>query len=205
MKKITILSMLLAATTLFFAFVKSQQGYKIGSEVTDFSLKNTDGAWVSLEDYPDAKGFIVVFTCNHCPYANKYDSRLIDLHNNYSPQGFPVIAINPNDAEQYPGDSYDSMVYYATEKGYTFPYLHDETQEVARTFGAQKTPHVYLLNKEKKGLKLVYTGAIDNNYKSPEGVTEFYVEDAIKALLQGKKIKTRETKAIGCTIKWKTP
>ena len=203
MKKRTMITALCLLMALTYAFKTAQSGYGIGSEVADFKLKSTEGEWISFESYPEAKGFIVVFTCNHCPYANLYDSRLIDLHNTYSPKGYPVLAINPNDAVKYPGDSYDSMVYFAKEKGYTFPYLHDESQEIARAFGAQKTPHVYLVNKHKKGFKVAYIGAIDNNYKDPNAVTERYVENAIQALLQNKKIEVKETKAIGCTIKWK--
>lgn len=185
--------------------IKETEGYNVGDYVKDFSAKNIDGKNVSLLDFSDKRGVIVIFTCNHCPYAKKYDSRKIQLDRKFKDKGYPVLAINPNDAVEYPSDSYDSMVYYAKEKGYTFPYLHDETQEIAKQFGAQKTPHVYLLSyqKKKKGFRVEYIGAIDNNYKDPEAVTEKYVEDAIMALMDNKKPKVTSTKAIGCGIKWK--
>ena len=119
-----------------------------GDYAKDFELPNVDGKMVSLSDYGDAKGFIVVFTCNTCPYAKAYESRIIDLDKKYADKGFPVIAVNPNDISKQPGDSMDEMKKRASSKGYSFPYLRDDSQEVAKAFGATKTPHVYVLNKE---------------------------------------------------------
>jgi len=181
----------------------NSEGYEIGSVATDFSLKNVDGNMVSMADYDDAKGFIVIFTCNHCPYAQMYEQRIIDLHNKYAAKGYPVIAINPNDPVRQPEDSFEKMVERAEEKGYPFPYIFDNTQEVATAYGATRTPHVYLLNKESKGLVVKYIGAIDNNYKNALEATEKYVENAVDALINGKKVSTENTKAIGCTIKWR--
>jgi peroxiredoxin len=205
MKKV-ILS--LSAITLFWVLASSFKnqtapGLKVGDLAPSFNLKNIDGKMYNLADEKNAKGFIVIFTCNHCPYAKAYDSRKVELDKKYKALGYPVIAINPNDAEKYPTDSYDSMVYYAAQKGYTFPYLHDESQEVAREYGATKTPHIYILKKTKKGLRVEYVGAIDDNYKDPSAVKEKYVESAVDALLKGKKVKVTSTKAIGCSIKWK--
>src|SRR5690606_30003035 len=128
---------------------KVDSGYKIGDEATDFKLENIDGNQVSLADYPDAKGFIVIFTCNHCPYAVAYEDRIIALDEKYKPLGYPVIAINPNDPEVQPEDSMEEMRKRAAEKGFTFPYLLDLGQEIYPQYGATKTPHVFLLNKEE--------------------------------------------------------
>jgi peroxiredoxin len=178
-------------------------GYQVGDKATDFNLKNIDGNWVSLGDYQDAKGYIVIFTCNHCPYAKAYEERIIELDKKYAPQGFPVIAINPNDPVVSPGDSYENMQERAKQKGFTFPYLFDAKQEVFPTFGATRTPHVFILNKAKKEMTVEYIGAIDDNYEDAAKASSKYVEDAVDALLSGKKPKVTTTKAIGCTIKVK--
>ena len=178
-------------------------GYEVGSIADDFTLKNVDGKMVSLADYKDAKGFIVVFTCNTCPFAKMYEQRVDDLNKMYASKGYPVIAINPNDKSKQPGDSFDEMVKRSSEKSYSFPYLYDETQAVASAFGATRTPHIYILNKESDKLKVAYIGAIDDNAKDAGSVTTKYVEGAVNNLLSGKKVETSSTKAIGCTIKWK--
>lgn len=178
-------------------------GYSIGSEAMDFSLKNIDNKMVSLADYPETKGFIVIFTCNHCPYAKAYESRIIALNNKYASKGYPVIAINPNDPSVQPEDSFEKMQERAKEKGFNFPYLLDEGQKVYPVYGATKTPHVYILNKENGKNIVKYIGAIDNNYENEKDVSERYVEDAVNALLAGTPIKTTTTVAIGCTIKVK--
>src|SRR5512145_2157842 len=137
--------MLTLGFSLLTAVIVMAQGYKVGDKASDFKLKNVDGKMVSLKDYPQAKGFVVVFTCNHCPYAKAYQDRLIALDKKYKKLGYPVIAISPNDPVMEPEDSYENMVKLAKEKHYTFPYLLDETQSVYRTFGAKRTPHIYLL------------------------------------------------------------
>ena len=179
------------------------QGYKVGSKVKDFTLKNIDGNMMSLENGREAKGAIVVFTCNHCPFAKAYEQRIIDLNEKYAPLGYPVIAINPNDPEAVPEDSFEEMQTRAAEKGYTFPYLIDETQDVAKEFGATRTPHTFVLQLEKGKYVVKYIGAIDNNAESAEKANDKYVEKAVDALLNGKKVETTEVKAIGCTLKWK--
>jgi glutathione peroxidase-family protein len=196
-------NLILAALALvMFSFIPT--GYKTGDPVTDFSLKNVDGKMVSMNDYKNAKGFIIVFTCNHCPFAKAYESRIMDLDKKYASKGFPVIAINPNDPDAVPEDSYANMVARAKEKNYSFPYLIDESQNVAHAFGATRTPHVFVVQKEKGKNILKYIGAIDNNSDEPEKVTQRFVEDAVDALLAGKSVPTTETKAIGCTIKWRS-
>jgi hypothetical protein len=145
-----------------------------------------------------------VFTCNHCPYAKKYESRIIALHDDYAHEGYPVIAINPNDPSQVPEDSFENMVKRAEEKQYPFHYAFDETQEVARRFGATRTPHVFLLHREADGkFRVAYIGAIDDSPDDPTAVEQEYVRNAIEALKTGSKVDPTFTKAVGCTIKWR--
>ncbi|MFN5921410.1 MAG: thioredoxin family protein, partial [Bacteroidota bacterium] len=151
------------ALSAFTPLQNENKGYQTGDEVADFSLKNVNGKMVSMSNFKTAKGFIVVFTCNHCPFSQAYESRIIDLHKRYQAKGWPVIAINPNDPVREPEDSYANMQKRALEKKYPFPYLLDDTQEVARRFGATRTPHVFLLKKSDKKLVLHYIGAIDDN------------------------------------------
>ncbi|HRH66468.1 MAG TPA: thioredoxin family protein [Bacteroidia bacterium] len=179
------------------------QGYKVGDTARDFSLKNVDGKQVTLKQFSDARGFIVVFTCNHCPFSKAYESRIIDLDKKYAALGYPVIAINPNDEKIVPEDSYSNMVALAKEKHYPFPYLYDESQEIASTYGASRTPHVFVLQKENDKNIIKYIGAIDNNADDAGKVTAKFVGNAVDALLAGKEVPLAETKAIGCTIKWK--
>ncbi len=198
MKKIALLLVVFALT---YSLQAQNKGYKPGDVATDFKLKNIDGKMVSLSDFKSAKGFIVVFTCNHCPYAKAYEDRIIALDKKYAPKGYPVIAINPNNPEVQPKDSYEAMQQRAKEKGFTFPYLFDEGQKIFPQYGATKTPHVYVLNKEKGKLIVSYIGAIDNNYANASEVTEKYVETAIDDLLAGKPVTQNQTVAIGCSIK----
>ena len=158
---------------------------------------------VSLANYKDAKGFIVIFTCNHCPYAKAYEERIVALDAKYKTLGYPVIAINPNDPAAQPEDSFDLMKTRAKEKGFTFPYLMDEGQKIYPQYGATKTPHVYILQKENGKNIVKYIGAIDNNHENANDVTEKYVEAAVDALLKNEPVKQTETVAIGCTIKVK--
>ncbi|MEM1260663.1 MAG: thioredoxin family protein [Bacteroidota bacterium] len=176
-------------------------GYKIGDIATDFSLKNIDGEMVSLSNYEDAKGFLVIFTCNMCPYAKAYEDRIIELDAKYKPLGIPVIAINPNNPAKQPGDSFEEMETRAKEKGFTFPYLFDEGQKIFPQYGATRTPHVYLLEKTDNGNIVRYIGAIDDNYQDVSQVEEKYVENAVDSMLAGEEIKVTTTWAIGCSIK----
>lgn len=178
-------------------------GYKIGDTARDFSLKNIDGKMVSMKDVKNAKGFIVVFTCNHCPFAKAYESRIMELDKKYSAKNYPVIAINPNDVSVVPDDSFENMVVLSKEKGYSFPYLYDESQEIASAYGATRTPHLYILQKVDDKYIVKYIGAIDNNTEDADKADKKYVEEAVDALIAGKSVPTPETKAIGCGIKWK--
>ncbi|UWX59833.1 thioredoxin family protein [Chryseobacterium oranimense] len=179
------------------------KGYEVGDEAADFKLKNFDGKMVSLSDFKTAKGFIVVFTCNHCPYAKKYEDRIVELDKKFKDQGYPVIAVNPNDPNVQPEDGYQQMIERAKQKGFTFPYLVDEGQKIYPLYGATKTPHVFVLQKENGKNIVKYIGAIDNNYDNPNDVSEYYVQDAVSALIKGEPVKMTKTVAIGCTIKVK--
>ncbi len=202
MKTFKLLALLATVGALAaFTTVKNAAGYKVGDIATDFSLKNTDGKMVSLKDYKTAKGFIVVFTCNHCPYAQAYEDRIIALDKKYSAQGYPVIAINPNNPDKVAEDSYAKMQERAKAKKYSFPYLLDQGQKIYPQYGATKTPHVYVLQKTAKGNVVKYIGAIDDNTEDASKVTKRYVEDAVDALIKGKEVPVKETKAIGCSIK----
>ncbi|AOW10939.1 thioredoxin family protein [Flavobacterium gilvum] len=174
--------------------------YKIGDKATDFKLKSVDGKMYSLSDFKNAKGFIIVFTCNHCPFAKKYEDRINDLAKKYKPQGYVLLAINPSDPSLEPDDSFESMKLRAKEKGFVFPYLVDEGQKIYPQYGATKTPHAFLLD---KNLVVKYIGAIDDNVDSASEVKEKYLENAIAALESGKTPSPETTKAIGCSIKAK--
>lgn len=201
---ILISGLLMVVALLFINASKPLSGYGVGDYVKDFKLPNIDGKSVALSDFKEAKGFVVIFTCNTCPYAKAYEKRIVDLDKKYASKGFPVVAINPNDITKKPGDSMAEMKARAKDKGYSFAYLRDDSQEVAKAFGATKTPHVYLLNKESSGkLKVEFIGAIDNSPNDASDVSETYVEDAIDALLKGESPSVKEKRAIGCTIKWK--
>lgn len=197
-------NILLAFSFLFcFGVSASYAGYKPGDKATDFSLKNVDGQMVSLSSLPNTKGFIIVFTCNHCPYAKAYEDRIMALDNKYKSLGYPVVAINPSDPIAEPMDSYDAMKVRAQEKQYSFPYLLDEGQKIYPQYGAVRTPHVFVLEKTNDGNIVRYTGAIDDNYKNAVDVKEKYVEAVVDALLQHESLPYTSTKAIGCTIKVK--
>ena len=194
-------SILLMTLLSFSALNAQKKGYDIGDVATDFSLENIDGKMVSLADYNDAEGFIVIFTCNTCPYSVAYEDRIVELDKKYASQGYPVIAIMPNNIEVKPGDSMEAMQKRAKEKGFTFPYLMDKDQDIYPQYGATKTPHVYVLKKTKYGNVVRYIGAIDDNYKDANKTNQRYVEDAVDALLKGEEIKETKTRAIGCSIK----
>lgn len=210
MKKAILLfaALLVAGTTLRAQTASSTaptvSGYKVGDKVQDFKLKNVDGRDVSLGMFTGMKGFIVIFTCNHCPYSVAYEDRIEALNRKYNSQGYMVIAINPNDPTIMPEDSYANMKKRAEEKRFSFPYLYDEGQLVMKAFGATRTPHVFVVsNNGNEDYRVEYIGAIDDNYEDASAVNKRYVEDAVDALLKGKKPETTFTKAIGCSVKVK--
>jgi peroxiredoxin len=197
----TIFFLFLLFFTVAFSPIIHDKGYDIGDVATDFKLENIDGNFVSLSDFKQAKGFIVVFTCNTCPYAVAYEDRIEALNKEYAPKGYPVIAIMPNNVQSKPGDSMTAMQKRAKEKGFTFPYLIDADQSIYPQYGATKTPHVYILESTDKGPVVQYIGAIDDNYKDAALVKIKYVQNAVDALLEGVTFETHKTKAIGCSIK----
>jgi peroxiredoxin len=198
MKKWTLSLMALLFSVSVFA-----QGVQVGDKAPDFQLKSTKGDKQSLASYEKSKGLILIFTCNHCPYSVAYEDRIIALHNTFVKQGYPVLAINPNDPAREPEDSYDNMIKRAKDKKFPFSYLFDETQATARAYGATRTPHVFILQRDGKNWTVRYIGAIDDNSEDANAATQRYVEAAVNALLQNQTISTTTTKAIGCTIKWK--
>lgn len=203
MKKLH-LSFLLGAFCLLLATTTwAQAGLKVGDKATTFNLKNIDGQMVSLESGAGQKGAILIFTCNHCPFSKIYEDRIIALHKTYSAKGYPVIAINLNDPKKSPEDSFDNMVVRAKEKAFPFAYVFDDTQGIAKAYGAARTPHVFIVTKGAAGMVVSYIGAIDDNANEPADIKTKYVEAALTNLLNGKKPEPEKTKAIGCTIKWR--
>lgn len=178
-------------------------GVSVGDKAPDFIVKNIDGRNVGLSSFQEVEGVILIFTCNHCPYSKAYEDRIIAMHKQWAPKGWPVLAVNPNDPERQPEDSFEKMQGRAKEKEFPFPYAMDETQNVAKAYGARRTPHVFLLKKEKTGFRVAYIGAIDDNARDPQNVEEQFVANAITALMDGKQPEQTATKAIGCTIKWR--
>ncbi|MCB0383562.1 MAG: thioredoxin family protein [Psychroserpens sp.] len=197
----TVFALLVIVALSSFTYLGEGHGYHVGDVATDFELENIDGNMVSLSDFKSAKGFIVIFTCNTCPYAVAYEDRIEALNKKYADLGYPVVAIMPNNTDIKPGDNMEAMQARARAKGFTFPYLMDEGQKIYPQYGATKTPHVYILQKTNKGNIVKYIGAIDDNYQDASAVHTKYVEDAVDALLSGKPIKETQTRAIGCSIK----
>lgn len=168
----------------------------VGEQAPEFELPGTDERGHSLSE-KDEEAAVVVFTCNHCPVAQAYQDRLVALEADYDDAA--VVAINSNDAGEYPEDSFEKMVERAEEAGFNFPYLRDESQEVAAAYGAQCTPHAFVLNGDRQ---VVYEGAIDDD-KQGEDVTERYVREAIDAVLAGESQPRETVTPMGCSIKWK--
>ncbi|QNL49591.1 thioredoxin family protein [Olivibacter sp. SDN3] len=184
-----------------FSLNAQKKGYEIGDKIENFSLENVSGEKVSLADYDGANGFIIAFTCNTCPVAQAYEGRLIALDNQFKEQGYPVIAINPNDPEAQEGEALEHMRQRATDQEFTFPYLYDPDHMVTKKFAPTRTPHMFVVQKVDNDMVLKYIGAIDD---SQDGTpTNLFVENALTDLMQGKDPSTPTTKAIGCEIKWK--
>ncbi len=173
---------------------------KIGDKAIPFTLIGVDDQQHSLDDYADKKAVVVIFSCNHCPYVRAWEDRMVQIQADYAEKGVQLIAISANDATKYPDDSFPKMKERAREKGFNFPYLYDETQEVARAYGAERTPEVFLFDQERI---LRYHGAIDDNYEDPNAVRTHYLREALDAVLAGQEPSIKETPPVGCTIKWK--
>ena len=166
----------------------------------EFSLAGVDGKIYSLQSFADKKALVVIFSCNHCPYAQAYEDRILEIQNDYAARGVQILAINSNDDAQYPEDSFEAMQKRSAEKGFNFPYLHDASQSVARAFGASHTPHIFLFDEFRN---LRYSGKIDDDWKNPAGVGRRFLREALDHLLSGKNPPEEKTYAIGCSIKWK--
>jgi peroxiredoxin len=183
---------------------KHKMGVELGDKFPkgDVQMKNTDGKMLSISEVARGnKGTLVVFSCNHCPYVVLWEDRIKEIGNMYQEKGIGVIVINSNDPATFPGDDFKSMQARAKEKGFKFPYVVDATSEVAQAFGAKKTPEVYLFNDKNK---LVYHGAIDDNSKDAKMVDNHYLKDALNAVLAGVDVNVAGSKAIGCTIKFRS-
>ncbi len=190
----------LIISSVLGAFTSADKGYKPGDQASDFKLKDVSGKEISLQDFSSAKGYILIFTCNHCPCAAKYEDRILALDKKYKPLGYPVIAVNSVNQEQYPTETFSRMKARASFKKYSFPYLKDEDQEVAIAYGAPSTPYVYVLQRSGDQLKVRYTGAIDDNIQDPKAVLERYVENAVDQLLAGKPVIQPVTLMHGCVL-----
>lgn len=201
MKKIIFTSLLFIPIIVLLSFTNFANGYQIGDEASDFKLKDVNGTMVSLSDYKDAKGFIVIFSCNTCPFVVASEDRMIALDKEFKQKGYPVIAINPNNPKVQPDDTFALMQEKAKEKAFTFPYLYGGFEGVYEQYGATKTPHVYLLKKEGGKNIVKYIGAIDDNVRNASEVKERFLANALYELLEGKEITVKETKAIGCSVK----
>ncbi|NJP04687.1 MAG: thioredoxin family protein [Chloroflexaceae bacterium] len=168
--------------------------------IIDFTLPGVDGKQHSYADYHDQSILVLIFSCNHCPYVRAWEDRMIAIQQDYADKGVQLIAINANDASKYPDDSFEQMQQRATEKGFNFPYLHDETQQVAQAFAAQRTPEVFVFDQQRR---LRFHGAIDDHFEDPEKVNNHYLRQTLDALLAGETPAIQETNPVGCTIKWK--
>jgi peroxiredoxin len=173
---------------------------KLGNEAVAFKLPGADGKEHSYDEYKDKNAVVVIFSCNHCPYVRAWEDRMIQIQADYASKGVQLIAINANDASKYPEDSFPNMKERARVKKFNFAYLRDEAQSVARSYGAQRTPEIFLFD---KNAVLRYHGAIDDNYDDPKAVKEHYLRKALDAVLAGDSISIAETLPVGCSIKWK--
>ena len=171
----------------------------IGENAPDFQLPATDGRTYGLQSFEDARILIIAFTCNHCPYVQAYEGRMIAIQDDYADRGIQLVAINSNEEKGYPEDSFDHMVVRAQEQGFNFPYLRDKTQKAATAFGAQCTPEFFVFDQERK---LRYHGRFDDNWKEPEAVKQHDMRETLDALLEGRSVGKPENMAIGCSIKW---
>jgi len=169
--------------------------------MTDVKMKSVDGAELALADVRKPAGTLVVFTCNHCPFAKMWETRIVELGNSYAVKGIGVIAVNANDPKVAEDDSFDAMQRRAKERGMQFPYVVDATSNLARAFGATKTPEAFLFDKDGK---LVYHGAIDDNGQEPSKVENAYLKLALEAVMNGGDVPVKETKSIGCGIKFRS-
>ncbi len=195
---------------IFFSFcflvvttlgAQPRSGYALGDAVDDFTVKSTDNRAVTLRDYQAQKGLIVVFSSNHCPFSRIYEERIQAIDRQFAPQGYPVLAIMPNDPTVYPEDSFANMQRRADEQHYPYTYAIDESQQATRRFGTSRTPQIFVLKQTNGQFIVEYTGAIDDNPQDRAGVKRNYVDEAVSSLLAGRPVSTPITKAVGCAVK----
>lgn len=179
--------------------MKNQPKLKFGDSAPDFSLPGVDGKYYSLDSFHNKKILVVMFTCNHCPYVQAYEDRMIAIQRDYAEKGVQLVAICANDAKEYPEDNLANMKIRAQEKKYNFPYLRDETQQVAKAYDAACTPELFVFDEKRR---LQFHGRIDDNYENPAEATKKYLRDSLEEMLAGKKVATPESHPIGCSIKW---
>jgi peroxiredoxin len=172
----------------------------IGNPLIPFELPDVDGRTHTTAEYQEKAVLAVIFSCNHCPYVRAWEDRMVQIQADYADQGVQFLVISANDAEKYPQDGPAAMKERAAEKGYNFPYLYDESQEIARAYGAARTPEIFLFDQART---LQYHGAPDDNYDDPAAVKQHYFRDALDALLAGQLPDNASTPPVGCTIKWK--
>lgn len=172
----------------------------LGDKAPDFKLPGVDGQTHILNDYSDKNALVIIFSCNHCPYVQAWEDRIINVQSNYADHGVQLIAISSNDTTAYPADSFSEMVKRSSSKGFNFPYLYDESQNVAKAYGAERTPEVFVFDNTQK---LAYHGTIDDNYEDPTSVKVQYLRNALDAITTDGAPSVPETSPIGCTIKWK--
>ena len=196
-----LLALLLGAFALPALAQRPASGYTLGDVAASFALTNVDNRTISLADYTNQRGVIVIFTSNHCPFSKAYEDRIIALDRKFGPQGFPVIALLSSDATIYEEDSFERMQVRARTKNYTFPYLYDKGQAVAKTFGATRTPQVYVLKRVGDRFTVEYIGSVDDSPQDAVNIRRAYVDEAVTSVLAGKPVVTPLTKAIGCAIK----
>ncbi|MFZ5805294.1 MAG: thioredoxin family protein [Acidobacteriota bacterium] len=194
-----VLAVLLVAMALGPAWAL-KPGDSLPESVANVKMKGVDGKEVTLKELMGPKGLLVIFSCNHCPWVKAWQARMVALGNEYSQKGVGVVAVNSNDVTAYPDDDMEHMIAQAKEHGYRFPYVMDTTSDVARAFGATRTPEAFLFDAQGK---LVYHGAIDDNAEKPQEVKKTYLADALAAVVAGKPVPVAETKALGCSIKFR--
>lgn len=196
--KITLLSVLMVSGIISHAQINT---ITPGTTAPAFNLPDVSGKNISFASFPEAKGYIVVFTCNTCPMSKRYEQRIMNLNAKYAKIGFPVIAINPNDPQVSSGDDFESMKALASSKKYQFPYLYDKGQVTTNAYGARTTPHIFLVERKNNTHMVVYTGAIDDDPQNEKSSKDNYLENAIEAVAEGKSPAVASTKSIGCTVK----
>jgi peroxiredoxin len=171
-----------------------------GDKLIGFELPGVDGQTHNASAYADRNALVIIFSCNHCPYARAWEDRIVQIQTDYADKGVQLIVISANDAAKYPDDSFPKMQEHAQEKGFNFPYLYDESQEVARAYGAERTPEIFVFDQNRV---LRYQGTIDDNYDDPNAVTAPYLRNALDAILSNQTPGVEQTAPVGCTIKWK--